>query len=88
MVHQEKGVRKDGHTGGVVMTTGGEEPSVSLTKRYSVKETAAILGVSRNTVGRLVSRGELHLGGMKPHGRRLYPFYYGRDILKYWRKVL
>lgn len=69
------------------MTTTGEEPRVSLTRRYSVKETAEILKVSRNTVGRLVARGELHLGGMKPHGRRMYPFYYGRDILKYWRKV-
>lgn len=70
------------------MTTGGEEPSVNLTQRYSVNETAALLNISRNTVGRLVKRGELRLGGMKPHGKRLYPFYYGRDILKYWRKVL
>ena len=69
------------------MTTGGEESNVSMTKRYSVKETAEILKVSRNTVSRLVARGELHIGGMKQHGKRLYPFYYGRDIIKYWRKV-
>lgn len=66
------------------MTGIGEEPQVSPTRRYSVNETCAMLGIHRNTLRRMTAAGGIRVQYLKA-GSRLRPCYLGRDILRCWR---
>jgi DNA-binding transcriptional MerR regulator len=58
------------------------KPSVENQQRYSVGQTAALLGIHRNTLKTYTDsnliKARYHVGTMRK-------FYYGYDILRFWR---
>ena len=58
------------------------EPNVKLGGRFSVEETATLLGVHRNSILRYTNQGKLRFGVRKGNSRR---FYTGAEILRFWR---
>lgn len=58
------------------------EPKVNKDGRYSVEETAVLLGVHRNTVLRYTKQGKLLFGIRRSNTRK---FYTGSEILRFWR---
>lgn len=58
------------------------EPKVDKDGRYSAKEAANLLGVSRSTLARSVKAGKIKCGIRRSNGRR---FYLGMEIVRYWR---
>ncbi len=54
---------------------------VSDTGRYSVTETAGILGIHRNTLRRYTDRGLIRCGFRRGTGRK---FYLGSEIRRFW----
>ena len=63
------------------------EPVVDLTGRYTIKETSAILGIDRHTLGTYVKAGYIRpqfkrnpICMNKPRTRFL-----GSEILRFWR---
>ena len=58
-----------------------EIPNVSLTGRYDIGRTAAALDIHRNTL-RNIPESLLP----KHHHLNGRTFYFGNDILKYWRR--
>lgn len=61
------------------------EPKVAETGRYSVTETAAALGIHRNSLRNYTEQGHIKCGYRRQTGRK---FYLGSDILKFWRAQL
>ena len=61
------------------------EPQVSETGRYSITQACAILQIHRHTLTRHADTGKINYGVSKINHRR---FFYGRDILRYWRSSL
>lgn len=55
--------------------------SVERDRRYSVKETATLLGISRSTLDKLAKRGEITPNIHKPT-RSL--FYLGKEIERFY----
>jgi len=58
------------------------QPTVESQQRYSVGQTAALLGIHRNTLKTYTDsnliKARYHVGTMRK-------FYYGHDILRFWR---
>lgn len=61
------------------------EPKVAQTARYSLEETAELLGVHPNTVIRYVKSGKLRYGVRRTNRRK---FYTGFEILRFWRSEI
>ena len=61
------------------------EPKVALTARYSLEETAQILGVHPNTVIRYAKQGKIRFGIRRTNRRK---FYTGQEILRFWRATI
>lgn len=57
-------------------------PDVVLDAKYSVSETAALLGVHRNTIRNLANAKKLAFGIRKHNIRQR--FFWGREILRFW----
>lgn len=62
-----------------------EEPRVSPAGRYSIPETCRILGIHRNTLFRYTMSGKIKCGFRRANGKK---FYWGADILRFWRGTL
>ncbi|MDE6183214.1 MAG: helix-turn-helix domain-containing protein [Rikenellaceae bacterium] len=58
------------------------EPKVDKDGRYSTKETAKMLGISRRTLDDHARIGKIKYGRRRSNGRR---FYTGMEIVRYWR---
>lgn len=56
-------------------------PNVVLDAKYSVAETAKLLGVHRCTVHRMTIADKLKCGKRRSNNRS---FYWGREILRFW----
>lgn len=56
------------------------ELNVELNARYSVTETAQMLGISDTTLWRMTRDGRISYKVSRHNGRK---FFFGRDILKY-----
>ena len=61
------------------------EPIVAPTNRYTIAETAKILGIHRNTLRMHTESGLIKCGYRKTNARR---FYTGMEIMKYWKSQL
>lgn len=61
------------------------EPQVSLTGRYSVKQTCEALGIHRNTLRRYTDEGYIKCGFRRETARKFYP---GQEILRFWKSQL
>lgn len=59
-----------------------EEPKVSMNGQYSTNDTAKLLGVSRTTLWRMADARMIKCSSHLSNGRR---FYYGHEILRFWR---
>ena len=57
------------------------QPDVRMDGRYSVNETASLLGISRRTLQRYTEGRIIKCGRWKANNR---PFYTGREILRVW----
>ena len=57
-------------------------PNVVLDAKYSVSETAKLLGVHRNTIRNLAEAKKLAFGVRKHNTRQ--KFFWGREILRFW----
>lgn len=57
-------------------------PNVVLDAKYSVSETAKLLGVHRNTIRNLANDKKLAFGIRKHNIRQR--FFWGREILRFW----
>jgi predicted site-specific integrase-resolvase len=62
-----------------------EEPNVTATGRYSVKETSAVLGIHRNSLRKYTEQGLIKCGFRRQTARK---FYLGSEIMKFWRAQL
>lgn len=58
------------------------EPVTVPTSRYSIKETAEILGISRNTLKKYTDLGYIRCGFRKNTFKK---FYTGLEIQRFWR---
>ena len=58
------------------------EPNVSLTGRYTIDETAELLGIHRNTLCRYAKHGKIRFGIRRADSRK---FFFGSEILRFWR---
>ncbi len=58
------------------------QPTVENNQRYSASQTAALLGIHRNT---LKSYTDNNLIKVRYHKGTMRKFYYGYDILRFWR---
>jgi DNA-binding transcriptional MerR regulator len=61
------------------------EPQVSMTGRYSSKETSTLLDIHRNTLRNYTNNGDIKCGYRKTNGRR---FFLGSEILRFWKAQL
>ena len=62
-----------------------QEPKVQPNGRYSVKETAKLLGVHRNTLLKYTNKGTIRCGIRRSTTRK---FYTGMEIIRFWRAQL
>lgn len=58
-----------------------QEPDVTLTGRYTPKETCALLGISRQTLHTRTQAGIIKAGIRKADNRK---FYTGAEIRRHW----
>lgn len=65
----------------------GVEPVLPPMRRYTTGETCSILGIHRNTLRRRTADGSIRCGYRKS-GSRMFPYYLGKDIVRFWRAVL
>lgn len=61
------------------------EPNVTATGRYSITQTAAALGLHRNTLRKYTEAGFIKCGFRRESARK---FYAGSEILRFWRAHL
>lgn len=66
---------------GRVMIT-SEEPNVSTTGRYSIRQTCELLSIHRNSLCKYTNMGLIKCGFRKATARK---FYLGSEILRFWR---
>ena len=63
----------------------GVYPDACPDRRYSIKETAGLLGIHRNTLRRYTDAGEIvpvfHVAGARP-------FYLGSAINSFWKATI
>ena len=59
-----------------------EEPNIKDNSRYSISETAEILGVHRRTILRHTEAGYIKCGYYRTNQRK---FYFGKEIKRYWK---
>jgi excisionase family DNA binding protein len=59
-----------------------EEPKISDAGRYSVTETAKLLGIHRDTLRRYTESRLIKFGLRRTNGRK---FYLGSEIKRFWR---
>lgn len=59
-----------------------EEPKVSDAGRFTVAETAELLGIHRNTLRRYTNDKLIKFGLRRTNGRK---FYAGSEIKRFWR---
>lgn len=59
-----------------------QEPAVTLTGRYNVKETCKALGISPNTLKKYTQSLAIRVNVRKSTGRK---YYIGKDIIAFWR---
>ena len=57
-------------------------PNVVLDAKYSVSETAKLMGVHRKTIRNLAEAKQLAFGVRKHNMRQ--KFFWGREILRFW----
>ena len=62
-----------------------QEPKVKPQGRYSVKQTAELLGVHRNTLLKYTNKGTIRCGVRRSTTRK---FYTGAEIIRFWRAQL
>lgn len=62
-----------------------EQPKVTPQARYNVSQTAALLGMHRNTITRKTEAGQLRCGYRKDTMAR---FYKGAEIIRFWRQEM
>jgi excisionase family DNA binding protein len=58
-----------------------EEPKISDAGRYSVTETAKLLGIHRDTLRRYTESRLIKFGLRRTNGRK---FYLGSEIKRFW----
>lgn len=63
------------------MAVTSNKPEVIVTSRYSIRETCAILGITRKTLAKYTTAGLIECGFRKA---TLQKFYTGIAILKFW----
>ena len=63
------------------MAVTSNKPEVIATSRYSINETCAILGITRKTLAKYTTAGQIECGFRKATLRK---FYTGLSILKFW----
>ena len=61
------------------------EPRVMPNNRYSIKETCAILTISRKTLAKYTKTGMIDCG-FRPTNQQ--KFYTGASIVKFWKSAL
>ena len=61
------------------------EPSVNAASRYSINETAALLGITRGTLRKYTNLCYIRCGYHKPTLRK---FYTGLEIVRFWRSQI
>lgn len=61
-----------------------EMPQINSSSRYSTTEAANILGIHRSSLWRATKEGLIACNERKS-GKR---FYYGREIIRYWKENL
>lgn len=61
------------------------EPNVRSDGRYSVQETAHLLGIHRNTLLRYTNKGRISCGIRRSTTRK---FFTGREIIRFWKAQL
>ena len=62
-----------------------QEPNVRPDGRYSVKQTAALLGFHRNTLLKYTNKGTIRCGIRRSTTRK---FYTGAEIIRFWKAQL
>lgn len=63
----------------------GSKPDVINDRRYTVKETSALLGIHRNTLTKYTTQG-LIFPIMHKADNRLY--YLGKEIIRFWNQTI
>jgi len=58
------------------------EPRVALNGKYGIGKAASILGIHRNTLRSYTKDGKIKCGLHRNNDRI---FYFGHEILKFWR---
>lgn len=58
------------------------EPNISTSGRYSISETCNALGISRETLRKYTTSGEIKCSYRRATQRK---FYKGSDILSFWK---
>lgn len=67
------------------MAVTSNKPEVVATSRYSIKETCALLGITRKTLAKYTTAGLIECGFRKA---TLQKFYTGISILKFWQQAV
>lgn len=60
------------------------EPQVEPMKRYTINETAALLGIHRNTLRRYTDSGYIKCKYRKDTMTKIY---LGQEVLRFWRET-
>ena len=61
------------------------KPYINVNSRYSISQTAKLLGIHRNTLRNYTNRGAIRCY-VRPLSYK--KFYLGQDILKFWQSKL
>ena len=62
-----------------------EQPQVSATGKYELREAAQALDVSTSTLTKWAAAGKINYGIKKINGRR---FFFGSEIIRAWRATI
>lgn len=60
------------------------EPKVNKMGKYSLEETAVLLGVHRNTILRYANSGKMNFTVRRGTSRKCFS---GAEILRFWRAI-
>ena len=64
------------------------EPNVVATYKYSIAETATLLGIHRHTLRKYTEMNMIKCGFRRTSGTKAQKFYYGNEILRFWKSHL